>query len=112
MFETIAGGVAVAAISGITYYAFKEPDGFGSLFNLLVGAAMLVATGVITWTAALKSAYKELVPVLNEEQTAAALEIFVGLSVPGWWLGAWISLLAYLFFLAFFPMHVQLKSRK
>jgi hypothetical protein len=93
-------GLAVLAVSGITFLAYKHPEGYKSLqgFIGVFLLAILIGTGV--WDFALSDATRAISDYSPSTEIKGAIK---GLKSPGWlWLSI-IGLLVYLWLLLFLP---------
>lgn len=49
MIETIASGLVLAMVSGLSFIAYKHPAGFGRLFFPIANVITSVAAGLCVW---------------------------------------------------------------
>ena len=111
MLETVAAGLILAAVSGITYLAYKHPPAFRKLMFLLI--PLLLATHVIiaTWAMGISRAYVKLYPLIDHSKWNEA-DAVINSITPSWTLTGviFLSCYAYLGFLAVLPLLINEKK--
>jgi hypothetical protein len=103
--ETIVGGIVVAGLGGLTFFAYKHPAGFNVLAPWLVGipAGVVVVYGI--WQAAALNLWVSLMNLIPPGSDTAAAAAYERFSQPSWWIIALIycAWTFYVIFLAKLP---------
>ena len=113
MVETVAAGLLLATVSGLTYLAYKHPHAYRKLWPplwiTLVGAYVLINA----WMSGAKEAHIRLIPLIDmskQEEAHAAIEAML----PRWWVVCVIFLggVLYLGFLRYLPQLLKEEQDK
>lgn len=104
MIETIAPSLVIAAISGISFLAYKHPRAYQKLFIPICYAQLAIVVGLVIWDAAITTAFSYLLPHFKNDEVKLASETVERLSLPIEWvlLGSF-SLYLFLLFLLNLP---------
>ncbi len=65
--ETLISSLIVAALSGLTFLAYKHPEAFKPIRFILNTLCIAILVGIAIWNSALSSAYSALIPFLSKE---------------------------------------------
>ena len=84
MIETLITGLALAAVSAITFIAYKHPSAYRKVYHPLtyVISAILIVMGI--WTFSAQSAYTQLIPLI-EASKLHQMEEWMGRITYRWW---------------------------
>jgi TRAP-type C4-dicarboxylate transport system permease small subunit len=105
----IGGGLVVAALSGVTFVAYKHPRAYAKVFLILIAVCTTIFLGEIVWgmsNVAARTAAFEAMKLSGSDELANADKIYAAVaahSTPDWVLGVTIAIWAYLVFLSSFP---------
>jgi hypothetical protein len=101
--ETLLSGIALAALTGATYIAYKHPAGYEKLFYLF-GATIVLAFAVGgTWDFAVSHTAMRIDEVLAFSNTKLISQTTAKLKIPWPYPVALAVACGYLTFLAFLP---------
>jgi hypothetical protein len=99
---TLFGGLGVAAITGLTFLAYKHPSAYEKVFKgleIVLGIIMLL---IMFWSLAVSRAHLNLLPFIDQEKRAAADVAVQSIDLFSWKLFfAYFALYLYLLFLRF-----------
>lgn len=70
--DKLIPGILIAALSAITFLAYKHPRAYSRLYLVVVVGGSLILMGLALWDAALVSAHKGLLRYIPAENLAAA----------------------------------------
>lgn len=65
MLETLITGLALAAVSSITYVAYKHPSAYRKLYQPLTWLSLTILSVIGIWTFGAQSAYTQLIPLIE-----------------------------------------------
>jgi hypothetical protein len=111
MLETVAAGLILAAVSGITYLAYKHPPAFRKLLFLLAPLLMLSQLLLAAWDLGISRAFTVLYPLVDPakwQEASAGIDSIR----PRWWLASiiFLSSWVYIGFLASLPLLIHDKK--
>jgi hypothetical protein len=100
-------GIALAALSGITFLAYKHPKAYGQLFVALILTLVGIEIGTLAWDSSISKAHKialsYIVPEKLDEASKAITDEEILSSAPYVYYGI-VALAAYFVFLRYlFP---------
>jgi hypothetical protein len=101
---TLFGGFAVAAVSAVTFVAYKHPRAYAKLYLWLCGANFAGVMGMVIWNFSnLATSNTILRSGLSPDKIAATESIINITEIPAWWifLGGFVAF--YLLFLTSLP---------
>lgn len=102
--ENLIQGLFVAAIGGLTYVAYKHPDGYSRMYWPLMGAVILSMTGILIWELGISAGLGALLPLLQDGKAEDALRATNAIKIlSGWHFAAYFVLIVYLMFLSALP---------
>ncbi len=100
----LVGGIALAALSAVTFVAYKHPKAYVKLYLILITIVGVGMVGISVWgisnVAALNSLLGITLPNDKSEEIRAAIE---GASPPFWWIGVGLMIIGYLWLLTTLP---------
>jgi hypothetical protein len=85
MFETITAGLLLAAVSGITYLAYKHPPAYRKVFLPLFALNNFINIILVVWILGVQTAHIKLMPFIESSKSGQAHEAVDGI-LPRWWL--------------------------
>jgi hypothetical protein len=65
MLETITAGLSVAAVSGITYVAYKHPAAYRTVYQRLTWLTLAILIVIGIWSIGAQSAYTQLIRLIE-----------------------------------------------
>jgi hypothetical protein len=101
--EAFLATVGVAALTGLTYLAYRHPNAFGKLALPLIISIFIVIVGNAVWDVALDATYNALQGFIPPEKTAAARAVTAAKHVAFWVTPGLLVLTLYLIFLQSLP---------
>ena len=102
--DGLIGGLILAAISALTFLAYKHPKGYSRLHTILNFSAMLFFIALSGWYYGViygVSAVKAFIPAAANADAAAALK--AAQPLPYWFPWVGLATVVYLFALTFLP---------
>jgi len=113
MIETLVTGLILAAVSGLTFVAYKHPSGFDKLANILHIAAVSILIGLTIWNIAIDKAHIQLMKLLQEGALDKAQLALDEISLPtGWIIATFLAFEFYILFLSYLPNLVKHDENK
>lgn len=111
MIETIISSLLVAAVTGISFVAYRHPAAFSKLFTpilMVMGTALVFG---LIWDVAVSRAFVDLSPFIVTGKLDSAQKAIETLSLPmGWLIGGFFGFYIYLVFLLSLPKLLSQKS--
>ncbi|SRR6266446_4505551 len=111
MLETVAAGLILAAVSGITYLAYKHPPAFRKLFYPMLG--LIIAPQIIlgAWALGVSHSYATIYRFIDRTKWNEA-DAAINSITPREWLVSLVLFgsLAYLAFLRALPLLIHEKK--
>lgn len=102
MIETIISGIVLAAISGLTFIAYKHPKGYFRIhipLTTIIGSTMMC---ILFWNFGVMTAHSKLIKFLVTDTRAEQDAIIDSITVNVWWVvGINFVIMMYLTFLLF-----------
>lgn len=84
MVETIVSGLFLAAISGLSFVAYKHPAAFGKLFVPIVIILFTIVGVIVIWDFSLSRAFTHFLPYFERDKLDLASEAHDNLSKAPW----------------------------
>lgn len=101
--------LAVAAISGLSFIAYRHPEAYSRMFASLIYSLTILMGGWCVWCVAVSVTYSHMLPFVGEIQKASdAIEVLQPSVVVV--LPTFIAAFAYLCFLRFLPNLINSKT--
>jgi hypothetical protein len=112
--ETVIGSIAVAALTGLTFVAYKHPDAYRKLCVALTITTMIVNIVFLSWNMSNKAAFNAFFAQnkLDQEHAFIAREIVLSAVAPDWIVLLTIAATFYLAFLYSFRYWLLSDVRK
>ena len=66
MFESLTVGLVLAAVSGLTFFAYRHPDAYGRLYGAAMGSVAVLYIGTVIWDVSMSYTYRQLLPLLQQ----------------------------------------------
>ena len=79
-------GLIVAALSGITFLAYRDPPVFEKVNRFIGGLIIAAVVGGAFWNQGIVKTLKTLMPYVAPEQGARAIDAAEELILPSWYL--------------------------
>ena len=113
MWETLAAGLLLAGISGLTLLAYRHPPAFAKLYFPLLGLDFFGLSVVAAWDAGVNYAQARLAQFISPEKLSEA-DALIRSTAPRWWLVMVIftGVNFYLLFLYLLPLLIGDKKEK
>ena len=101
--DKLLPGLALAAISGLTFLAYRHPAAFATLYLYLIGVIIIIDAGFGIWDAAIRIEHVKLIPFIKAGESQNA-DTAISSLVPKWWVHAiFLFLVIYITFLFLLP---------
>lgn len=98
--DKLLPGIAIAALSGLTFLAYKHHHAYVRLANLLLGVMALAMLGLLIWDTSIFVTHRGLRDLIPLEKQIAALEARDQMYLLSWWFaGGYIAIFIYVQFL-------------
>ena len=102
--ETLVVSLAVAAISGVTFLAYKHPAGYQKLLEWFKIGAGIIMVAALAVSFGVSRAYFALFPFIDSSKRDEARAAIENIDPYSWRLvGGYVVLIVYLGFLVFLP---------
>jgi hypothetical protein len=102
--DKLIPSLAVAALTGLTFLAYKHPNASAYLNAALTFVLVMTALGMAVWNLGVDKARLELIKFLKPETWKESSEAIKSSKAPMSWFLAALGLTAYLWFLLFLPL--------
>jgi len=104
MLEALAGGLLVAALSGLTLVAYRHPHTYARWAKVLSTVAVALVVVVLVWNTAALETISAVAPYFDRQRVRDAYEAGKKVGVPLGWLSLRaFAFLGYLLFLLQLP---------
>jgi hypothetical protein len=113
MLETITAGLVLAAVSGITYLAYKHPAAYGKIYWPLSALNLIIFTIIASYMLGVQHASTQLVTLVDASKLTQLQEAMNRLMYR-WWVvaGAYFGATLYLTFLSFLPKLLEQEKKE
>ena len=101
--ETLASGIVVITLSGLTFLAYKHPDAYQKMHDPLVISVYIVTIGGALWGAGALWGYITIVGFVQTGKLDEARESLNAIVPPLWGIGVAVLVYFYLMFLSALP---------
>lgn len=113
MIETLATGLILAAVTGLTVIAYKHPQGYNRIHGYLYAGAVMIYIAVMAWSEGVGIAYSEVtkfIPVDKQDAARKAIDaVQVSFALTFF---VFVGVAAYLIFLSLLPGILGLDKEK
>lgn len=101
--EKFVSGLALAAITGLTFIAYKHPRAFDRMYLPMYAILTICVTSFLAWDFSASATFKALAPYIDKEKIAEASLVLVSKSTSSWvWVG-YVAFSMYMVFLNWLP---------
>ena len=113
MLETLITGLALAAVSAITYLAYKHPAAYGKIYKPLSVLNLIILTLIASWTFGVQHAFTQLTPLIEISKFPQMDEAMNRLMYR-WWviLAVYFGVTFYLTLLSYLPKLLEQKKKE
>lgn len=102
--EAFLSALALAALSGVTFIAYKHPSGYRKISTKLFIAIVALIWGLMIWNASSEITFVSVKKYIDEEQLEEAEAIAFSIGYIKYWVYAILGILAiYIVILDFLP---------
>jgi hypothetical protein len=101
--EHAFGALAVAAIGGITFIAYRHPNAYRIIFIVLIVCYIAATVAMTAWNEGSYHTYRALLDYIEGDNIAKAKAVRENYQIPNWIILSSIGVYAYLCFLYFLP---------
>jgi hypothetical protein len=104
MDKTLTTSIALMAISGISFLAYKHPKGYNKLYPFILGFLFATLAVMLSWDFAIQTATVKLTPFISPDKVDQAIKSSYSLLIASGSLSAFCTgLMLYMSFLLFLP---------
>ena len=113
MLETITAGLLLAAVSAITYLAYKHPTAYGKIYWPQSALNLIILTVIGSWMIGVQHAYTQVIPLVEPSKLPQVQEA-ISRSMDRWWVifAAYFGITLYLTFLSYLPKLLEQEKKE
>lgn len=78
----IIGTMLVAALTGLTYLAYKHPKSYSEIYIVISAFVLALLVGLSAWNFAVSQSFRKLIPYMDTDKLDVAGTVIDGLSIP------------------------------
>jgi hypothetical protein len=98
--EKVITGLIVAAISGLTFIAYKHPRAYGRLHLTLSTITLYITLSMVAWNVSTFTvAYVVKESKVAGDKTTETINVILSVAAPHWWFLISVGVTLYLWFL-------------
>lgn len=113
MDKTLTTSIALMAISGLTFLAYKHPKGYNKLFPFILGLVFVVMTAVYSWDGAVHATTLKLTNYLKPDKSEEAIKSIKDLLLSSGSFSLFSTgFMLYMSFLLFLPNIIEHRDDK
>jgi multisubunit Na+/H+ antiporter MnhB subunit len=97
--ETLLSGLAVAAVTGLAFLAYRHHDANMLASSILNFCAFGMCMAIVAWTTSNELTFERVKPYISPDRLEGATNAAKSLSLQPWWILALLVAVLYLTFL-------------